>query len=79
MSNEQNQTAWAVAVWTERLGGGRPMLVRYAVLASSRDEAIDLVQMQPWFASGDDVGQVDQLSKTTAQALGLQPGQVLMM
>jgi hypothetical protein len=79
MSNEQNPTAWAVAVRTARFEGDRLEVVLYAVLASSQDEAINLVQSQTWFIPGEEVGEAGRLSPETAQAIGLQPGQVCLM
>ena len=77
MSDAQNITAWAVPVWTDLHGDEAPRtIVLYAALATSSEEAIDLVKSQ---APGDEVGEVAQLETDTAHRLGLRLGEVRML
>ena len=77
MSDAQNTTAWAVPIWTDLQGDGGPRtLVLYAALATSDEEAVDLVKSQ---VTGDEIGEVAQLESDTARQLGLRPGEVRML
>ena len=70
--------AWAVPVWTLRMGGGQPMLVMYAAIYGDKEMAIDAVKSQ-YLADGDEIGDVGPLSEETVKALGAAPGQVWML
>jgi len=68
---------WAVSVWTERLGGGQPMLCLYAATFTDASDAVSLVRERyGLLPDGDTIGLVYPLSKGTVEALGMEPGEV---
>ena len=68
---------WAIAVWTERLGGGQPMLCLYAATFSDKSDAIDLVRERKGLLDkGDWIREAYPLSNATVEALGMEPGEV---
>lgn len=70
---------WAVAVMTQRLGGGQPMLCLYAASFTDRDDAIALVKEREGLLAGDEIGNVYPLDKATISSLGMGPGEVHLM
>lgn len=79
MSAEAATKGWIVPVWTERLGGGRPLLVAYVTLAATSEEARQAVVDAIQALEGDDVRDPVAISEATVAALGLSPGQVSML
>ncbi len=78
--NTSDIGGWAVSVWTERLGGGEPMLCLYAASFTEKSDAIDLVrEREGLLHDGDKIGNVYPLSKQTISDLGMEPGEVDML
>jgi hypothetical protein len=70
---------WGIAVSTERLGGGRPLIVIYAVAFTDEAEARRQVTMQGHVLPGDEITNAHPLSKTTIQMLKLDAGDVALL
>lgn len=71
--------AWGIPVWTERLGGGKPVLVLYAAAIPNQADARAAVSEYGRLAEGDEAGTLVPLSDETVAAIGLAPGAVKML
>jgi hypothetical protein len=67
---------WAIAVETERLDGGAPLMCIYAATFTDKQSAIDLVKERAGLLKdGDKIGDAYPLSKETVAAIGMEPGE----
>lgn len=71
--------AHIVRVHTERLGGGRPMLVLYIAGYPTPKAAQDGVREFLGSSDGDEIGDATPVSDETARSLGVTPGSVHML
>lgn len=72
-------TGWIVPVWTERMGGGQPMLVAYGTIADTAGEAQEAVKAGIEALPGDEIREPASISRESAEALGLRAGKVRMI
>lgn len=68
---------WAFAVTTQRLGGGKPLEVIYAVALPWEEDARVQLTIREGLLNGDDVTNCYPLSEATISALGMDEGDVL--
>jgi hypothetical protein len=71
--------AHIVPVWTERMGGDRPMLVCYIAGYGDPAEAREAVRHHIKALEGDDVREPSPVSDATADYLKVKPGDVWML
>ena len=71
--------AFVVPVWTKRLGGGKQMLVAYIAGFKTPGEAVEATKVHIGAAEGDEVREPSPVSKATADALNVRPGDVWML
>jgi hypothetical protein len=71
--------AHVVRVHTERLGGGRPMLVLYIAGFPTPEAAQEGVREFLGRLDGDEIGEATPVSDETARSLGATPGSVHML
>jgi hypothetical protein len=68
---------YAVRVMTKQMDGSRPLMVLYAVVLESENDALAAVRNKT--GPDEDVAVVAPLSAATVQALRLAPGQISML
>jgi hypothetical protein len=70
---------WAVRVTTEQLIGGQPMVMIFAAAFSSPLEAVEAVKQQHKATPDEKVEALTVLRGDTLTALGIAPGQVVVL